>query len=114
MVQDTVGLHHFHKRKRRYVNKEPYPHPDMWKRFMDNSVYVIGVLGPILTIPQLITIWVDKNVAGVSGVTWGAYLIGANFWLAYGVMHKEKPIILTYSLWIIIYIAIVVGILMYR
>lgn len=113
MVHDSAGLHHFHGRKRAYVKGEPYPHPNKWKRFMDHAVYVVGVLGPIMTIPQLTRIWVEKNAAGVSITTWGAYLIGANFWLAYGVMHKEKPIIFTYVLWIFMYIAIVTGIVLY-
>lgn len=107
------ALHHFHRRKRIHQKHEPYPHPGKGKRFMDRIIYVVGVLGPLMTIPQLTKIWIEKNAVGVSIVSWASYLIIAVFWLIYGVMHKEKPIILTYSFWIILEAAIVVGILMY-
>lgn len=80
---------------------------------MDRSIYVVGVLGPAMTIPQLFKIWVEKNAAGVSLLSWSAYLLCAVFWLIYGLMHKEKPIIVTYTLWIVLEILIVVGIILY-
>lgn len=80
---------------------------------MDKAIYVIGIAGPIMTIPQLTKIWIEKNAVGVSAISWFAYLIIAFFWLIYGVMHKEKPIILTFGVWIILDILIVIGILMY-
>ena len=113
MAHDTQGLHHFHKRKRIYRKHEPYPHPHKWKRFMDKAIYVIGILGPILTIPQIANIWIDKNATGVSIISSSPYLLTAIFWLIYGIMHKEKPIIFTFSIWIIFDILIVVGILIH-
>ena len=113
MGNHTEGLHHHHSRKRIYQKHEVYPHPDKWVNFMDKAIYAVGIFGPLMTIPQLMKIWVDKNASGVSVVSWSAYLFTAVFWLIYGIMHKEKPIIVTYSLWIILEIFIVVGILMY-
>ena len=113
MVHDSSGLHHAHKRKRIEQKHENYPHPDKLKRFMDRAIYVVGIFGPIMTIPQLANIWIYKNAAGVSLISWTAYLITALFWLIYGIIHKEKPIILTYSIWILLDILIVAGILMY-
>ena len=109
----TDALHHFHIRKRIHQKHEPYPHPNKWKALMDKIIYAVGIAGPLLTIPQLTKIWVDKNASGVSIVSWSAYLVIGVFWLTYGIMHKEKPIILTYSLWIIINAFIVVGIIIY-
>jgi uncharacterized protein with PQ loop repeat len=107
------GLHHFHRRKRIHEKHEPYPHPDKWKNLMDRMIYVVGMFGPIMAIPQLLGIWVEKNTAGVSLITWGAFLIIAVFWITYGIMHKAKPIITTYIGWIIMDILIVAGILLY-
>ena len=107
------GLHHYHKRKRIYLKKEPYPSKDKWKRFMDKAVYGAGIFGLIMTLPQLTNIWIDKNAAGVSAISWSAYLLGAIVWLGYGVVHKEKPIIITYSMWIILEVFIVIGTLIY-
>ena len=95
VVQSTRGLHHFHKRKRIYEFGEQYPHPNKWKRFVDRVIYPVSIFGPIMTLPQIMQIWVNKNASGVSSVSWAAYLVTAIFWLVYGVIHKEKPIILT-------------------
>ena len=113
MAQDGHGLHHFHKRKRIHIEHEPYPHPNKWKRIMDKLIYFVGIFGPIMTLPQLMIIWIEKNAAGVSLISWGSYLIIAVFWIIYGIMHKEKPIIITYSLWVLLDIFIVIGVLLY-
>jgi len=105
----THALHHYHVRKR----KQPYPHTDKWKRFIDQSIYLVGILGPILTVPQLTKIWVEKSAVGVSLITWLAYLIGAIFWLFYGIVHKAKPIIFTYVLFTLVNILVVIGVLIY-
>ena len=107
------ALHHYHRRKRIHQKHEPYPHPDKWKRLMDKFIYVVGVAGPILTLPQLIKIWVEKNAAGVSAISWAGFLVAAVFWLMYGILHKEKPIIFTYTLWIILDGLVVAGVLIY-
>ncbi|MBW2978357.1 hypothetical protein KY331_05930 [Candidatus Woesearchaeota archaeon] len=113
MADHTEGLHHFHVRKRIHKKHEKYPHPDKFKRFMDKAIYAGGVIGPIMTIPQLTKIWIDKNASGVSAISWFTYLITAVFWVIYGIQHKEKPIIYTYGVWIILDAFIVIGTIMY-
>jgi uncharacterized protein with PQ loop repeat len=113
MVQDSHGLHHVHRRKKIHQKHRSNLPSNNGKKFMGKAIYVVGVFGPIMTIPQLSKIWIYKNASGVSAVSWTAYLIAAIFWLIYGILHKEKPIILTYSLWIILEAFIVVGTLIY-
>ena len=104
------GLHHFHRRKRIYQKHEPYPHPDKWKNRMDKLIYVVGIAGPAVAIPQLMNVWFEKNTTGVSPITWSALSVIALFWLIYGIMHKSKPIIITHTGWIIINTLILIGI----
>lgn len=113
MSPSSGGLLHAHTRKRVHQQLETYPHPNKWKRIMDKAIFVVGAVGPVMTIPQLAKIWLEKNAVGVSALSWGAYLITAIFWLMYGIMHKEKPIIFTYSIWIVLEALIVVGTLIY-
>ncbi|MBW2976742.1 hypothetical protein KY347_04825 [Candidatus Woesearchaeota archaeon] len=113
MAYDSRGLHHFHKRKRIHEKHEPYPHQDKFKRFIDSTIYAVGIFGPVMTLPQLAKIWIEKNASGVSVISWGAYLFAAVFWLIYGILHKEKPIILTYALWIVLEAFIVLGTVLY-
>tara|TARA_Y100000310_G_C20212952_1_gene592197 strand:- start:233 stop:577 length:345 start_codon:yes stop_codon:yes gene_type:complete len=113
MAHSGLGMHHYHVRKRVHLHGEKYPHKHKWKRFLDKAIYVVGIVGPLVAIPQILSIWVEKNAAGVSLTSWGAFLVMAVFWLMYGIMHKEKPIIVTYILWIIVDAIIVVGTFLY-
>ncbi len=113
MAFNSKGLHHFHQRKRVHQKKESYPPPNKWKRFLDKSIYIVGIAGPLMTLPQLFKIWIEKNAAGVSAASWIAYLVCAIFWVIYGVAHKEKPIIFTYATWIFLEILIVIGVFLY-
>ena len=81
--------------------------------YIDKIVYVLAILVPILTLPQLFKIWVNQTAQGVSLTSWATYLIASIVWLIYGVIHKAKPLIIMYILWIIIDLVIVIGIIMY-
>jgi uncharacterized protein with PQ loop repeat len=109
----SKGLHHFEKRKRIHEKHEPYPHPDRLKRFIDKAIYVVGILGFVMTIPQLAKIWLYQNPAGVSVITWASYLIFAVFWVIYGLAHKDRPIIVTFSLLVVMDALIVIGVLLH-
>jgi len=78
---------------------------------MDYLIYGVAFLSPIMTMPQLLQIWVDKNVQGVSLLTWSSYVVFAVFWLIYGLVHKEKPIIVSNIFSGTLNIIIVIGIL---
>ena len=107
------GLHHFHRRKRIHQKHEPYPHPNKWKRLMDKVIYVVVIVGVLMNIPQVAKIWIGQNATGVSVISWGAFFIISIFWLIYGIMHKEKPIILS-SIGVMFFQALVViGTLIY-
>jgi len=107
------ALHHFHVRKRIHEKHESYPHPEKWKRRADKLIYVVGILGPIMTIPQVWKIWVEKTAAGVSLTSWASYAVLACVWFAYGYMHREKPIMFNYAIWIFLDILVVIGIVLY-
>jgi len=63
-----------------------------------------------MTLPQLAEVWIARNVAGVSPITWGSYFILNIFWFVYGITHKEKPIIIASILWMVLDMLIVVGV----
>ncbi len=114
MTQEGLASHHLHQRKRIYQKLETYPHPDPFKNFLDKIIYLIGFLGPIFTIPQAMDVWVRKDISGVSLFSWTAYVALAFVWLLYGIVHKEKPIILAYTLWIAVDLLIVVGVIIHN
>lgn len=113
MVHGSAGLHHFHKRKRIHQKLEKYPSTDKKKNLMDKLIYIIIFVAPIMTIPQLMKIWVEKNATGLSIFSWGTYAIGSFLWLGYGLVHKEKPLIVSHLIWVILHTSIIVGIILY-
>jgi uncharacterized protein with PQ loop repeat len=106
--------HHPHLRKRASSKKlQPYPHPFFSYRLLDRATYVVAFLGPISTLPQLYTIFVNHTAAGVSPISWGLYTIFNFVWLTYGIVHKEKLILFNSVLWIIIDALVTIGALIY-
>jgi uncharacterized protein with PQ loop repeat len=67
----------------------------------------------VMTIPQVLTIWVGHNANGVSLASWGAYLASAGLWLVYGLHKHDRTIYVACIGWIILDAAIVVGILIH-
>jgi len=106
-------FHHLHKRKRIYKKLEKYPHPSRSFRILDKIVLVIAFLFPLIELPQLLEIYIKKSAQNVSIITWSFFVLFGIPWIIYGIVHKEKPIVILYALWIIIDSLIVLGIVLY-
>ena len=48
----------------------------------------------LMTIPQILTIWVGHQAAGVSVLSWSAYLLSAVLWFWFGLRQGDKNIYL--------------------
>lgn len=98
------------KHKRHYKRNKDKKYP---MTAFDYVIYFIAFLAPIITIIQLLTIWVDKKVEGVSAITWFAYSIMAFLWMLYGIKHKEKPVYISNALMFVIDALIVIGVVIH-
>ncbi len=110
----ATGEQHLHLRKRVARKLEQYPNPDRFTRLYDGFMYLIGIATPLSSLPQLYEIWVQHNAAGVSFFSWAFFTIASLFWIIYGVIHHEKPIIVSQVLWFVLEGLIAIGILIYR
>lgn len=79
------------------------------KSEIDRLIYFAVIIGPVLTLPQVYSIWIQGE-KGVSIITWSAYLVSSVIWLIYGIKHKDMPIITVETMWIILEILIIVGV----
>lgn len=113
VISNSKGFHHQNLRKRIHQKYEKYPHPDKFKRFMDKFIFFIAIIGPIMTIPQILKIFVNQTAAGVSLISWSTYIFIGSGWLIYGIIHKEKSIIFANIAWIIVQIFVIAGILIH-
>ena len=107
------ALHHLHKRKRIHQKHEKYPNPDKLKNLFDKLIYAAAIVGPLVTLPQILKIWMDKSIEGLSIYTWLGFMAISSLWLVYGILHKEKPIIVSSILYFSAYIIIVAGIIIH-
>ena len=80
------------------------------KSGIDYLVYLAGIIGPLLTLPQIYSIWIE-NQKGVSLITWIAYLFASLIWVVYAIKHKDKPLMIAELTWVILEVFIVVGLL---
>lgn len=99
----AANAYHLHFHARRRAKKKP-------KTLIDILVYFAVIFGPLMTLPQVVAVWHD-GAKGVSAATWLAYTLVAVIWLAYGLKHQDRPIIALQTLWLIMDVAVVTGVL---
>ncbi len=113
MPSQTIGLRHYSLRKRIHQKNEAYPSPDKFKRFYDKFIYAIVILAPIVNIPQLLKIWIEKDASGVSAISWLFFSVMSVTWFVYGILHKDRHIWMMYSALIVIQAFIAIGAILY-
>lgn len=105
--------HHPSLRKRAAQTFEPFPARSLQLRILDRVVLIIGILGPLMTIPQILKIHLLQDASGVSVISWSAYTLLDFPWILYGLVHHDRPIFVTYTLWVIMNSLVVAGAIMY-
>ena len=66
-----------------------------------------------MTVPQVWTIWVGHQAAGVSIASWSAYLLSAVLWFCYGLQKRDRNIYLPCIGWAALDAAVIAGTLLY-
>lgn len=93
--------------------KKSFKRRDLFVSSVDKAVFLVGFFGAIIYLPQLLKIWVGKNVSGISLVSWIGIFLGSIIWVLYGIAHKQKPIIYINIILALMQILIVIGIFIY-
>ena len=73
----------------------------------------MSVFTLLMTIPQVVTIWFSHQAAGVSILSWSAYLLSAVLWFWLGIQKHDKNIYLPCVGWIALDTAVIVGVVIY-
>ena len=81
---------------------------------LEKFLRVLSVVTMLMTVPQVLSIWVGGNAGSVSLLSWGAYLFSACLWFVYGIQKHDKTIYLACIGWILLDAAIVIGIIVHR
>lgn len=81
---------------------------------LERILRVLSVVTMVMTVPQVLTIWVGREASGVSLVSWIAYLFSACLWFVYGLQKHDKTIYFACIGWILLDAAIVAGVILHR
>ncbi len=107
------NIRYFRSLLKRRRSGEPHNSPDRKVRIVDKTCMIFSVIMPLTTIPQIHLIYTEKHATGVSLLMWIFYCVGVIPFLFYGILHKERQLIILNTLWLIAQIIIIIGILKY-
>ena len=80
---------------------------------MKQLLGALSVFTLVMTVPQILAIWVSREAAGVSLLSWSAYWISALVWFWYGIRKRDRNIYLPCLGWLLLDGAVVVGAVIY-
>ena len=99
--------HHLKLRRQKRTNGSAL------KFIFDRVAYAAGVMIAIMTAPQIWQIYSTHNAQGVSIFTWLMYGLGSCFWIGYGLVHHEKPIVFTNIVSASLQLVVAIGAILY-
>lgn len=108
-----LGLHHLHQRRKRIAEGPPTVRSVLYKAKIDLLIYIAAFVGPLVLLPQVLTVYATHDTSGLFLPTW--CMLGAlNFlWILYGRAHNEKPIVITNSALMVLNFSIAAGIVLF-
>lgn len=104
-----LGLRHKYERGQGLSKQQKSP----YIIFLDKLTLVVGIIGPFTVLPQIYTIFSTQSAKGVSLATWSLIFLVTFPWILYGIAHKEKNIIISFILWEVVNLGVVIGVLLY-
>lgn len=78
---------------------------------LDLLTNLCAIILPFTTIDQLYLIYIKKEVAGVSSITWFLYGILSIPLFIYAIKRRETPMIILNGLWVFVDLLVWVGVL---
>ena len=95
------------------VPVRPDAHVEVSDKLLRRALGAMSVLTLVMTGPQVWTIWVDHQAAGVSVLSWSTYLLSALLWLWHGLRKRDPNLYLPCIAWIAADAAVIAGALRY-
>ena len=80
---------------------------------MKQLLGALSVFTLVMTVPQILAIWVSRQAAGVSLLSWSAYWISAFAWFWYGLRKRDRNIYLPCLGWLLLDGAVIAGAILY-
>src|SRR2546423_12881010 len=74
----------------------------------------LSVFTMLITVPQVLTIWIEHNAGGGFRISLVSYLIAAVLWLLYALQEREKTIYLRFGGWVLVDLAVLIVVVVYH
>jgi uncharacterized protein with PQ loop repeat len=88
-------------------------HASLSETVLSRALGGMSIFTMLMTIPQVWTIWIGHQAAGVSVVSWSAYLLSAILWFVYGLRQRDRNIYLPCVGWVGLDAAVIAGAVIY-
>lgn len=92
----------------------PRSHESGGVRLFDRLMYGIGLIGPVALIPQVYQAYTTHDVSGLSLLTWSVLTLVNGAWTVYGYIHKSGSVLVANLALMLLDLAVVGAILLYR
>ena len=75
---------------------------------------VAAVAQPLMTVPQAIQLYTTHDASGLSLLTWAGYTLFGLIFLVYGIKYQLLPIIVAQTIWGVLQLSVVIGIILWQ
>ena len=82
-------------------------------KLLGKLVTIVTIIYPLTALPQIWKIWHHKDVSGISFLTWLLFLILIIPLILYAILKEEWKLALMWGAWVIAYIIILIGLIIY-
>lgn len=79
----------------------------------DKLVLICSIVYPATALPQIIKVFSSHSAHDLSLLSWVLYALLESIFLAYAINKRLVPIIIQDSLWLVVYIVLIMAILLY-
>lgn len=95
-----------------YISIQPHKKASKKKplNLFDLLVIVVSVVYPLSAIPQAISVF-QGNTEGVAVLSWIFFFMCAALFLIYGIKRKVMPMIISNSIWVVMDVLVVIGVI---
>jgi uncharacterized protein with PQ loop repeat len=83
------------------------------KLIINRICAVFAVFMPLTTLPQIIMLYTTHNASGLSLLMWVLYSIGVIPFLLFGIIHRHSQLVVLNTLWLLVQITMIVGIVIF-
>lgn len=111
----SLGVRHVvRRRKKLREEKETFEPISVLKTALDILIYPVAFVAPLALVPQVWRLYATHDASSLSLSTWVLLTIFNLMWIFYALVHREKPVLVANTMFGVLNLAIVLGVVLFR